>query len=342
MEKHRARYYRSDGEDVLCLLCPQGCRLKEAELGACGTRKAESGELTALNYARCCSMAMDPMEKKPLYHFYPGWKILSVGAFGCNLHCTYCQNWILARGGPDLDYREITPGMLENILSASPAREKLGVAYTYNEPGVWYEFVFDTARHLQTKGFKNILVTNGYLSPAPLAELLPFIDAMNIDVKSFSDSFYRRLCRGKGLREVLRTVEQALPVCHVELTYLVINTVNDSPEELRGFVDWVASLDKEIPVHFTRYFPAYRMEIPATPLPVMERAWEIGAEKLSYVYLGNIPDRERSTTYCPQCRTALIKRTGSEVNNAGLQGTRCRKCGTAIRLSGNIYGESFS
>ena len=333
----RALYYRSEGDSVFCLLCPSGCRLGEGKTGVCGVRKVEKGELITLNYARCCSIAMDPMEKKPLYHFYPGWKILSVGTFGCNLHCAFCQNWTLARGGSETPWREITPGNLEDVLTAAPTREKLGVAFTYNEPGVWYEYVLDTARYLHTKGYKNILVTNGYINPEPLAELLPFIDAMNIDVKSFSDSFYRRFCRGKGLKEVLRTVESALPLCHVELTYLVINTLNDSPEEIRGFVDWVASLDKEIPVHFTRYFPAYRLEIPATPLPVLERAWETGAEKLSYVYLGNVPDRKRSTTYCPACHTALITRTGSEIHNAGLQENRCRKCGTTVRLTGNIF-----
>jgi pyruvate formate lyase activating enzyme len=224
--------------------------------------------------------------------------------------------------------------MLEEVLASSSPREKLGVAYTYNEPGVWYEFVLETARFLHEKGYKNILVTNGYLNPEPLAELLPFIDAMNIDVKAFSDSFYRRFCRGKGLTEVLRTVEQALGTCHGELTYLVIGTLNDSPAEVGGFIDWVASLDREIPVHFSRYFPGYRLEVPATPLPVMESIWETAVRKLSYVYLGNAADENRSATYCPSCGTTLIRRTGSGVRSDGLQGKSCKNCGYTIRLEG--------
>ena len=337
MSAQRALYYRLEGEDIVCLLCPQGCHIKEAELGACGVRKARSRELISLNYGRLGSVAMDPIEKKPLYHFYPGWKILSIGTFGCNLHCAHCQNWTLARGNPDSDWREITPPVLEQALAASSPREKLGVAYTYNEPGVWYEFVLESARYLHEKGYKNVLVTNGYLNPEPLAELLPFIDAMNIDVKAFEESFYRRYCRGKGLKEVLRTVEQALPVCHVELTYLVINTINDSPAEISGFIDWVASLGADIPVHFSRYFPQYRLEISATPLPVMERVWESAAGKLPYVYLGNVGDENRSATYCPSCGAALIKRTGLGVHSAGLQGKRCKNCGCTIRLEGSMF-----
>lgn len=339
MPAQKALYYRSEGEAVLCLLCPQGCRLKEGQLGACGVRRVRHGELMTLNYARCGSIAIDPIEKKPLYHFYPGWQILSVGTFGCNLHCAFCQNWTLARGEPTAGSEEITPGMLKDILQGRPPDEKLGVAFTYNEPGVWYEFVLEAARLLAGESLKNVLVTNGYLNPEPLAELLPFIHAMNIDVKAFSDSFYRRYCRGKGLREVLRTVEQALPKCHVELTYLIITTLNDSPAEIGEFVNWVASLDREIPVHFSRFFPNYHLELPHTPLTTMQKAWELASEKLSYVYLGNVADRERSTTHCPSCRQPLITRTGYHAVNAGLKGKSCSKCGYTIRLEGHIYGE---
>lgn len=339
MPAKQALYYRSEGEDVLCLLCPQGCRIKDEQLGACGVRKAKSGKLLTLNYARCGSLAMDPIEKKPLYHFYPGWKILSIGTFGCNLHCAFCQNWTLARGEPASRWEEVSPAMLRDILNSCPPQEKLGVAYTYNEPGVWYEFVHEAARLLAGEGFKNVLVSNGYINPEPLKELLPYINAMNIDVKAFSDSFYRRHCRGKGLKEVLRTVEHALAECHVELTYLIIHTLNDSPDEISKFVDWVASLDRDIPVHFSRYFPNYRLDIPPTPLATMQKAFELAAEKLSYVYLGNVDDRERSTTYCPSCRQPLISRAGYRIHNTGLKEKSCAKCGYTIRLEGHIYGE---
>jgi pyruvate formate lyase activating enzyme len=339
MPERKALYYRREGDDVHCLLCPMGCRIKDGQVGGCGVRQAKSGELVTLNYARCASMAMDPIEKKPLYHFYPGWEILSIGTFGCNLHCTFCQNWTLARGGHTSGWEEVDPGMLLDILKSRPPQEQLGVAYTYNEPGIWYEFVFEAAELLAGEGFKNILVTNGYINPEPLKKLLPFIDAMNIDVKAFSDSFYHRYCRGKGLKEVLRTVEQALKECHVELTYLVIDTLNDSPAEIGEFVGWVASLDENIPVHFSRYFPNYHLDIPPTSLATMQKVWEIATEKLSYVYLGNVRDSEYSTTYCPSCRQPLITRDGYRIHNVGLSGKSCAKCGYTIHFAGHIYGE---
>ncbi|MGI5882740.1 MAG: AmmeMemoRadiSam system radical SAM enzyme [Dethiobacteria bacterium] len=339
MLEKEARYYRREGEDIYCTLCPHGCRIKDGQKGVCGVRLAKSGKLITLNYARCASMAMDPIEKKPLYHFYPGWEILSVGTFGCNLHCAFCQNWTLARG-EDMDapgWKEIGPEMFPDILKGRPRKEQLGVAYTYNEPGIWYEFVLDTAGLLAGKGFKNVLVTNGHINPEPLEELLPFIDAANIDVKAFNDNFYRRYCRGRGLGEVLRTVEKAHTRCHVELTYLVINTLNDNPDEISEFVSWVASLDKNIPVHFSRYFPNYHLDIPPTSLTTMQEVWEIATQKLSYVYLGNIRDDEYSTTFCPSCRRPLITRDGYRVQNAGLDGKRCENCGYTINLTGHIY-----
>ncbi len=339
MPERKALYYRPEGDEVLCLLCPQGCHIKEGQLGACGVRKAESGALITLNYGRCGSIALDHIEKKPLYHFYPGWEILSIGTFGCNLNCTFCQNWTLARGGQAAGREKINPAALGELLKSCPDRGRLGVAYTYNEPGIWYEFVLEAAQYLSGEGFKNVLVTNGYINPEPLAELLPFIDAMNIDVKAFSDSFYRRYCRGKGLKEVLRTVEQAQGVCHLELTYLVIDTLNDNPAEINDFVNWVASLDVNIPVHFSRYFPNYHLDIPPTPLGTMQRVWETAAEKLAYVYLGNIEDRRCSATYCPSCRHLLIARDGYRVHNRGLKGKSCEKCGYTIHLEGHIYGE---
>jgi pyruvate formate lyase activating enzyme len=246
-------------------------------------------------------MNVDPIEKKPLYHFYPGWEILSLGTIGCNLHCSFCQNWTLSRSEGEQGMESIAPAELLQILRSRPVREQLGIAYTYNEPTVWYEFVLETSQLMVENGYKNVLVTNGLIKSKPLEELLPFIHALNIDVKAFREEFYRRYCKGRGLKEVLQTVEQALPRCHVELTYLIITSLNDSREEIDSFASWVASIDKEIPVHFSRYFPNYRMDLPPTPLETMRRAWETAKEKLSYVYLGNVMDQERSATSCPSC-----------------------------------------
>jgi pyruvate formate lyase activating enzyme len=335
-----ARYYTRQGAEIFCELCPQECRLAEGQTGVCGVRRVAEGKLVTLNYALCGAINMDPIEKKPLYHFYPGWDILSLGTTGCNLHCSFCQNWTLARGGKEQFAGSTTPEDLLEILRSRPPREQLGIAYTYNEPTVWYEFVLETSQLLHENGYQNVLVSNGLINKKPLEELLPFIQAMNIDVKAFSEDFYRRHCRGRGLKEVLRTVELALPRCHVELTYLIITTLNDSPAEIRDFVGWVASLDREIPVHFSRYFPSYRMDLPPTPLKTMQQAWEIAGEKLSYVYLGNIADAERSNTYCPSCRQLLISRRGYRIKNVGLEGRACKKCGHTIRLTGHIYGKN--
>ncbi|MEW5919683.1 MAG: AmmeMemoRadiSam system radical SAM enzyme [Bacillota bacterium] len=338
---HEALYYRVEDPLVCCELCPRECRLAEGQAGACGVRRAAEGRLFTLNYNRCASLAVDPIEKKPLYHFYPGWRILSAGTFGCNLHCSFCQNWSLARG-ESRGTEHLDAGGLLQILQGRPPRERLGVAYTYNEPSVWYEFVLEASRLLHGHGYKNVLVSNGLINPKPLAELLPFIHAMNIDVKAFSDDFYRQYCRatgGKGLAAVLRTVEKATRHCHVELTYLVITTLNDSTAEIEQFVSWVAALDREIPVHFSRYYPQYRLELPPTPVETLQRVWETAREKLAYVYLGNVPDGRRSSTYCPTCSRLLIERHGYGMENCGLDHKKCRTCGNTIRLTGHIYGE---
>ncbi|HHT46891.1 MAG TPA: AmmeMemoRadiSam system radical SAM enzyme [Firmicutes bacterium] len=334
-----ARFYSREKDSVICRLCPQECNLKEEQEGICGVRRVEGGRLLTMNYGLCGALAFDPVEKKPLYHFYPGYDILSLGSNGCNLHCSFCQNWALARGRASKELKEISAKDLLDILGDRPAREQLGIAYTYNEPTVWYEFVRDTAEMVAGEGYKNVLVTNGFINEEPLKELLPFIHGMNIDVKAFQDSFYRRYCHGKGYKQVLKTVELALSKCHVELTYLIVTSLNDSPEEIRNFIDWVASLDKEIPVHFSRYFPGYRLDMPPTPLEIMENAWETAREKLSYVYLGNVADDKRSSTYCPDCGQLLISRNGYRLKNIGLKDKSCKKCGHTIMLTGHIYGE---
>ncbi len=333
-----ALYYCTEGPLVRCELCPRECRLEEGQVGACGVRRAESEKLLTLNYNRCASLAVDPIETKPLYHFYPGWPILSAGTFGCNLHCSFCQNWSLVHG-ENRPAENISAAALLQILKDREPGEQLGVAYTYNEPSVWYEFVHESSRLLHEHGFKNVLVSNGMINAKPLAELLPYIHGMNIDVKAFSDAFYRRYCRGTGLDAVRRTVEQAQQHCHVELTYLIIPSLNDSAAEIEEFVAWVASLDRDIPVHFSRYYPQYRLQLPPTPVETMERAWETARQKLSYVYLGNLPDNRHSNTYCPVCDQLLIERRSYGIRKCDLMGKNCRACGNTIHLTGHIYGE---
>jgi pyruvate formate lyase activating enzyme len=272
---------------VNCLLCPQMCVIAQDKKGFCRVRQNLEGRLYTLNYGKCSSYGMDPIEKKPLYHFYPGSYIFSVGTFGCNMGCGFCQNWRIAHGEPDTI--DISPEKLVEIASGDfQGRRSIGIAYTYSEPFMWYEFIRDTAPLARQAGLKNVLVTNGFINPEPLSELLPFIDAMNIDVKGFSEKYYKNTCAGK-LEPVLRTVEKANSHCHVEVTTLLVTGLNDSEEEISALADWLAGVNKDIPLHLSRYFPNYKMELPPTPLATMERAREIAQQKLKYVYLGNVP-----------------------------------------------------
>ncbi len=334
-----ARCYRRSEDLVICELCPQECRLQEGQKSICGVRVVKDGRLFTTNYFLCAALNFDPIEKKPLYHFYPGWEILSLGTTGCNLHCQFCQNWSLAHGDRSADLQSLSSARLLEMLRHRSPREQLGIAYTYNEPTVWYEFVLENSRFMAAQGYKNVLVTNGMINPAPLNELLPFIDGMNIDVKAFRDDFYRRYCRAPSVQHVRRTVELALQACHVELTYLLIPTLNDDRAEIGRFVDWTASLNPEIPVHFSRFSPAHNLHLPPTPLQTMNQAYEQAREKLSYVYLGNVQDKERSSTFCPNCGNLLLLRSGYGLENRGLQGKNCSNCGYEIRIAGHLYGE---
>ncbi|MDW7651092.1 MAG: AmmeMemoRadiSam system radical SAM enzyme [Bacillota bacterium] len=324
---HEAMYYENKDSGVRCLLCPQFCRLKEGETGLCGVRKERDGKFYTLNYSVCAAMAIDPVEKKPLYHFFPGREIFSVGTVGCNLGCGFCQNWHLARQTAGLETTRLEPAQLVSLLEKYRDKNPVGLAYTYSEPGMWFEYVLDAARLVREKGYKNVLVTNGFLNEEPLKELLPWIDAFNIDVKAFRDDYYREHCAGR-LDPVLRYVETAARDTHVELTYLVVPTLNDSEEDIRRFTDWVADINPAIPVHFSRYFPQHRFTLPPTPVGVMEAVRKIASEKLHYVYLGNLPGSDAAHTYCPECGELLVHRSGYRIENR-LQGNACPRCKSA-------------
>lgn len=333
---HEALYYEKKEQKLTaCRLCPKMCTIREGKSGFCRVRQNRGGTLYAVNYGKATSCALDPIEKKPLYHFYPGSFILSYGTIGCNLRCGFCQNWSIAHGEPDT--ADITPEQaVETALrQAGQGYPNIGIAYTYSEPFMWYEFIWDTARLAREAGLKNVLVTNGYVSETPLREILPYIDAMNIDVKGFTDEYYSKNCMGK-LGPVLRTVEIAHRECHVELTTLLVTGLNDSEKEIRKLVDWVASLDREIPLHISRYFPNFEVNLPATPLETLERAREIAREKLSYVYIGNAPQLDAGDTHCPECGEELISRFGYRARAVGLEDGKCGSCGRRIRIAGEI------
>lgn len=330
-QREADHWCRLDGGAVQCQLCPHRCRVAAGKTGLCRARVNEGGRLYAANYGQITSCALDPIEKKPLYHFYPGSYILSYGTWGCNLRCVFCQNWTIAHGDPPVE--EITPRRAVDIALEAGGRggSNLGIAYTYSEPLVWFEFVYDTARLARRQGLKNVLVTNGYVNEEPLAELLPYVDAMNIDVKSFSNDYYRVMCRG-SLEPVLKTVELASRHCHVEVTTLLVTGKNDSAEEISRLVDWLAALDPEIPLHFSRYFPSFELDLPPTPLETLLMAKDIASQKLSYVYLGNVPQLDTGSTYCPDCGEELISRVGYCARLAGLKDGKCSRCGRKIRV----------
>lgn len=322
---------KKDGSDrIQCLLCPQRCVIAEGRQGFCRVRRNEGGILHTMNYGRVSSYGLDPIEKKPLYHFYPGSLIFSAGTVGCNLRCGFCQNWQIAQGDPDTV--EISPErMVEVAGEEHQGRRSIGIAYTYSEPLMWYEYVLETARLARQAGLKNVLVTNGFINEEPLLKLLPYIDAMNIDVKGFSDEYYNKTCVGE-LQPVLRTVELVYRKCHVEITTLLVTGLNDSPEDIEGLADWLAGLDRNIPLHFSRYFPNYKMDLEPTPLATMEMARETAGRKLNYVYLGNVPGLDAANTYCPQCKALIFERGGYRTRAVGLDGHKCRECGGEIKF----------
>ncbi|KJS22745.1 MAG: hypothetical protein VR72_04230 [Clostridiaceae bacterium BRH_c20a] len=285
--KEAMYYLKKDNDVVQCILCPHGCVISPGNKGICRVRLNYNGILRSINYGLCTALAIDPIEKKPLFDFFPGFSILSVGTFGCNLKCSFCQNWEIAHGEHPTKY-EITPKELADLAEKHKVNESIGIAYTYSEPLMWYEFVLDGCKEIKKKDLKNVLVSNGYINEEPLEELLPFIDGANIDIKAFNQTFYPKMCKGK-LDPVLKTVEMVASKCHVEVTTLVIPEENDALEEIEELARWLKSISPSISLHLTRYFPNYQLNLPPTPIKTLEKAREVAMRHLGKVYLGNVP-----------------------------------------------------
>ena len=278
-------------EQVLCDVCPKFCKLREGQIGFCRARSNIGGKIVPINYGQATSLALDPIEKKPLMRFCPGTYILSYGSYGCNLRCPYCQNASISMAGPDnCPHRLITPEGLTDLAVDLSRQEpgNIGVAFTYNEPTVCFEFIRDTSKLLHEAGLKSVVVTNGGLVRKYADELLPHVDALNIDLKGFSDEFYRYV---KGEFDTVKEFIKAAVEhkCHVELTTLAIPTKNDDPEEIEREVEWIASISPEIPLHLSRFFPRYKVDdLPPTPAETIYRLKDIAEKKLKYVYTGNL------------------------------------------------------
>jgi len=294
-----AKYYNQlDDDRVRCKLCPHTCLIYPGRVGICFVRQNIAGKLYALSYGRISAQHLDPIEKKPLFEFYPGTQIFSVSSIGCSLACPFCQNWELAhpksrffKEDPETVIEkttsELTPEQAVETALNFQKMNNIGIAYTFNEPLIWYEYLLETARLAHIKGLKNVIVTNGYLNTKPLKELLPFIDAVNIDIKGFTEDVYKRL--GGRLKPVLEAAILLNSSCHVEVTNLLVPELNTDEEEIRSLIGWIAdNLGTDTPLHFSRYFPSHRMSAPPTPTSILEKAKQLGEERLKHVYLGNV------------------------------------------------------
>jgi len=321
-----------EGTVVQCLLCPRECRIADGEKGNCRVRKNIGGILYSLNYGLIVSTAIDPIEKKPLFHFFPGSDILSIATVGCNFHCKFCQNWDISQ--PDaIIGEEMTP---QDVVDIAIDRGIKLIAYTYTEPTIFFEFAYDTAKLAHKRGIKNVFVTNGYISQEPLKKIAPYLDAANIDLKSMKDTFYQKLCGVKSVGPVLEMIKLMHKLkIHIEITNLLIPGRNTSEAQIAELCRWVADLDKRIPLHFSRYFPVYKMTVGPTPVKVLEAAYDTGKkEGIEYVYLGNV-QAGKENTYCPSCNALIIERDAGKRLKQNLNKGKCTKCGY------NIYGAGF-
>jgi pyruvate formate lyase activating enzyme len=323
-----ARYWRAISDTLLeCELCPHRCRLRDGRVGRCRARGAEEGRLYSLSYGRISSSHVDPIEKKPLYHFHPGSSVFSIGSWGCNLCCVFCQNWSISQQGPVREGGVIVAP--QEVVQTALREGCPGIAYTYNEPIVTIEYVIECARLARDNGLWNVLVTNGYINPEPAAELLALMDALNVDIKSMEDEFYRRYCGGT-LAPVLDFCIQARRAgCHLEITNLVITNLNDQPNQAEDLALWIKEhLGLTTPLHLSAYRPEYRLQEPSTPRAVLDRAWEAARRHLPYVYQGNVLSDRGSHTLCPECGKELIRRWGYDVKRVGLiEPGQCAHCG---------------
>ncbi|MBN2602977.1 MAG: AmmeMemoRadiSam system radical SAM enzyme [Candidatus Thermoplasmatota archaeon] len=329
-----ARFWKEiDKQTVKCSLCAHGCKIKNGQKGICGVRKNVNGKLKTLIYGSVSSMAVDPIEKKPLFHFYPGSQVFSLGTVGCNFKCLNCQNYDISTANHDSIYiRDVMP---ERAVELAKSNGCQGIAWTYNEPTIWHEYTFDSAKLAKSSGLYTAYVTNGYISRDALMEISPYLDAMNVDVKSFNENFYNKICKAK-LGPVIKTCELAKELkIHLEVTYLVIPGYNDDLEEIKRFCKWVVEkLGKDTAVHFSRFHPDYKMmEASITPFETLYQIFKCAKEVgILFPYIGNVPHGEYENTFCPSCGKTCIERYGFTVSKDGLNEDKCVNCGKKLPI----------
>jgi pyruvate formate lyase activating enzyme len=329
--RKEAMFQEETAKGIMCRICPNECVLKEGELSECNNRKVIKSKLYTLAYGNPCSVNVDPVEKKPLYHFFPGTRAFSIATAGCNLACLNCQNWTISQTGPDKTRNyDLMP---EKVVSECISKGCKSIAYTYSEPVTFYEYAYDTAFLAKKAGIKNIFKSSGYINPEPLKKLCTVIDAANIDLKAFNESTYLKLTGGK-----LQPVLDSLKVYRdsdvwLEITNLIVPTWTDKMDEIRKMCRWLSENGfKKVPIHFSRFYPTYKLEqLPPTPVDILNKAVQIAEEEgLKYIYTGNVPGNEKSDTKCPNCGASLIVRQGFRIVANNLVEGKCNKCGRSI------------
>jgi pyruvate formate lyase activating enzyme len=312
---------------IECRLCPHMCKIPEGKRGICGARKNTGDKIELLTYGVISGYALDPVEKKPLYHFFPGRKILSIGSFGCNMRCDFCQNWHISQRSAD----SFSPdtGIAKIVNDSLSSEENIGIAFTYNEPVIWFEFMRDVAVKIKEKGLYTAIVSNGFINKDPLLELTSFIDAFNIDLKAFNDNFYRKLTGADigPVKESLKLI--AREGKHLEITTLIIPGKNDDPAEMEMEAKWISDeLGSSVPLHLSRYYPMFKRDDPATPQSTLDHLYDIATRYLKNVYMGNTVSEHGQETRCNKCGTILTKRSGYNTRLLNLDDEgKCVRCG---------------
>ncbi len=331
-KKKALHWVKLNDKKVRCTLCPHYCILSDGERGKCRTRENLNGTLYSLSYNHPVSINIDPIEKKPFFHFLPGSLSFSIATAGCPLRCKYCQNWTISQSYPEeLKSYFFTP---YDIVNLSKKYKTPTIAFTYSEPVAFYEYMFEISKIAKPRGIKPIAITSGFFSPKSIVQILQYLSAVKVDLKSFSNSFYEKIVGGK-LKPVLRTIEIIKKSgVWLEIVYLIIPTLNDSEKEIRELSKWIVkNIGNSVPIHFSRFFPQYKMKnLPPTPIKTLERAYSIAKEEgLKFVYIGNVFGHKYESTYCPNCRRVLIKRIGYKIIENNITGDgKCKFCKTKI------------
>jgi pyruvate formate lyase activating enzyme len=332
LSRVEAKHYKKlEYEEIECELCPRKCTVGDRERGYCGCRENQEGTYYTLVHSYACSANVDPIEKKPLFHFMPGTKAFSIATAGCNMNCKFCQNWEISQVRPEQVESIYLPP--EDVVDYARQSGSRSIAYTYSEPIVFYEYMLDTAMVGREKGIKSVVITAGYINHDPWMELIREVDAIKVDFKAFTEKYYEEICHAK-LKPVMEAlVDLAKSGIWHEIVYLMVPTLNDDMKNIRDMCKWmVANLGRDVPLHFTRFHPMYLLKnLPPTPVSSLERAREIALEEgMNFAYVGNVPGHEGEHTYCPNCKEVVIGRIGYTITRMNLKNGKCTSCGNPI------------